>query len=66
MNFKPLAIFWVIQDERNENAFEGVDDVGNFERIINRWFQTLDFSNSSHFLYSMKDLGVVVDILVDI
>lgn len=57
-----LAIFWVVWKERNMRAFEEVVD--DFDRVSDRWFQTLFFYYGSSFLYN-GGFGDLVDFLID-
>lgn len=52
-----LAIFWVVWKERNMRAFEEVVD--DFDRVSDRWFQTLFFI-MGHPFYIMEDLGTLL------
>lgn len=61
----PPTIFWMIWKESNGRTLEGVDYVKDFDRIRNKWFQTLDFFILGYPLYFMEYLGDFVDILVD-
>lgn len=59
----PLAIFWVLQKERNRRTFKMMED--EFERVRDRWFQTLCFLVLIHPLYLIEDLGDLIKILTD-
>lgn len=39
---------WIVRKERNNRAFEGIDDVNGFDVLKNRWFRTLDFLLLGH------------------
>lgn len=38
MKIIPLTIFWLVGNERNRRAFNGVEDVDGFDVLKNGWF----------------------------
>lgn len=63
--FNSAHHFWPVQKEMNKKVFEEVDDVNDFDLIMNRWFQTAGFLLQSHCLYSIENLEDLIDTLVD-
>lgn len=58
-----LLIFLVVWKERNRRTFEGMKE--NLDRGRVRWIKTLGFLLISQSLYSMEDLGKIIDMLVN-
>lgn len=59
----PLTIFPVVKKKRNKRAFERVKD--DFDRIRDRWFQTINFLLMGHPLYSIENFRNLTNILID-
>lgn len=60
----PLAIFWILWEERNRKALESVKE--GIDKIQEKWFQILGFSIMGQSLCYMEDLEKIVDILTDL
>lgn len=58
-----LTILWVIWKERNNRAFEGVEQ--DFNSINDKWFHYFGYTVLGHNLECFENLGSIVNILID-
>lgn len=58
-----LTIFWVVWKERNRRTFQGVEE--DIDKVKTRWYQSLGFLVTNNSLYSIEEVGNLVDCLID-